>query len=72
MQDLETFASSDALPDLLKLTGLGDADSLVVRDWKDLAVALDLREVVLIVAMIQIPIYYISISHALYHTGRES
>jgi len=45
VQDLETFASSNALPDLLKLTGLGEADSLVIRDWRPLAVALDLREV---------------------------
>lgn len=45
VQDLETFASSNALPDLLKLTGLGDTDLLVVRDWKVLANALDLREV---------------------------
>ena len=44
VQDLETFASSDALQDLLRLQGLGDAENLVARDWKDLALALDLRE----------------------------
>ncbi len=48
VQDLETFASSNALSDLLKLTGLGDTDMLVVRDWKSLALALDLREVTIV------------------------
>jgi hypothetical protein len=52
VQDLETFASSNALSDLLKLTGLGDTDLLVARDWKVLASALDLREVTCFISMV--------------------
>lgn len=48
VQELETFASSDALPDLLSLTVGGQTSSLSnlsARGWKDLKVTLDLKDV---------------------------
>ena len=43
VQELESFAASDALPDLLLLPG--EADGFVLRGWKGLRAALDIREV---------------------------
>ena len=43
VQELETFASSDALPDLLCLTGDTNNLDLAVRRWRSLKVILDAR-----------------------------
>jgi hypothetical protein len=49
VQELETFASSDALPDLLSLSGGGQTSSLLstlsARGWRDLKTTLDLKDV---------------------------
>lgn len=48
VQELEAFASSDALPDLWRLTGNTQTQSLLsslsVRGWRQLRVALDIKE----------------------------
>ena len=48
MQELEAFASSDALPDLWRLTGDTQNQSLLsslsVRGWRQLRSALDIKE----------------------------
>ena len=45
VQELETFASSDALGDLLSVSGEAQQLAVASKGWKSLKLALDLKEV---------------------------
>ena len=52
VQELETFASSDALPDLLCLAGEAQTQTLAVRGWRHLKTVLDVKEVRIVAKLI--------------------